>query len=146
MGSLRKLRELGEQQLSRLAHDGALEEECLHEFRNEILNEVRHVSELLGEARDVGARMLKGVALTSAVEHVTKVGELMTALVSASAPAVTVQAKGGAASHGESLEHRYTMASERTVHLEALEGMGLRPSSESPPKSATETEPTVELF
>jgi hypothetical protein len=145
MAGLRKLREQGEQELSRTAQQGALEEGYLHEFRNDILNEVRHVAELLDEAREIGSRMLKGVDFTPAVERISRVGQLVAALVEASAPAAAVNAQDSMAAHAASLEQRYTMASERTVHHEALEGMGVSaPDSLKPGAAATED--TVELF
>ena len=121
---LARLRALGESEMAKLTTEGVREEASLHGCRDEMLEQVRHVGQLLEEAQGVGKGMLASIDLGPAAQRISEVQARVARLVEASAALGRPFAGSNAAAHADSLQRSYTMASERVVHRDMLEKLG----------------------
>lgn len=118
---LSALREAGQRQQDELEQKGQLQEAALHRFRDATLEEFRATGAALDRARELGAALAGGIDVQPAVDDIRTLRAAVWNLQQGSARAAAAFGhKHAEPLHFSDLERKYTMASERRVHAQAL--------------------------
>lgn len=130
---LSALRAAGQRQQAELEEKGQIHETALHRFRDQTLDEFRAAGKALDAARELGGGIVALLDLRPAMQSVAEVqGSLAELQRESEALERTFAAGRSSEVNLSSLQMKYTMDSERRVHLEAMgQGVAAAPAVQS---------------